>query len=87
MTRADLVRADVDERMSPDDMATLREAQHLQAALLAQQARAEAGPRAVPGVCSTCGSVAQAAAVYCDDDCRADHQHRLDVRTRQMGRR
>lgn len=75
---------DVDpaERLGPDDMATRREAEFLAAALRAQSAHA-ALPGAVPGACSNCGAVCLPQAVYCDADCRADHEQRLRVLGRQ----
>ena len=74
------------ERLSADDMATEREAQHLQAALAARKAAAALAPRDVPGVCTNCKGRCLPHAVYCDDDCRDDHQHREAVLKRQ-GRR
>lgn len=87
MTRSELTRPDPTERLGPDDMATLREEQHLQAALLRQQERAERTPAGRPGWCSNCGEACVALAVYCDDDCRDDHQHRLAVTAKQQARR
>ena len=78
---------DTSERLSPDDMATLRDEQFLQAAQIAQAAAAARAPKGVPGVCSNCQAVCLPSAVYCDEDCRADHQHRLTVQQRQRGRR
>ena len=78
--RADGV--DPTERLSPDDMATLREQQFL-AAALARQRASRPQRRAQPGVCEICRAVCLPLAVYCDEDCRADHQHRLTVLARQ----
>lgn len=88
MTRADLAEGhDTTERLSPDDMATLREEQHLQAALLRQRQLAARHPRDVPGICSNCAERCLPLAVYCDEDCREDHQHRLGVLAKQQARR
>ena len=57
MTRADFsTGVDTTERLGPDDLATLREAQHLQAALAAQRLRAQRGAGDKPGTCSNCGA-------------------------------
>lgn len=86
MTRPDFsTGVDTTERLGPDDLATLREAQHLQAALAAQRLRAQRGEGDKPGTCSNCGAACLPLAVYCDDDCRQDHQHRTAVRSRQFG--
>jgi len=68
---------DPDERLSADDMATRREEEFLAHARLAQQARAAGGDVIRQGVCSNCGLACQPQAVYCDADCRADHEQRL----------
>lgn len=88
MTRAELAAGhDTTERMGPDDMATLRDEQHLQAALLRQRQAAMAMPGSKPGTCSNCSQPCLPAAVYCDEDCRADHQHRVTVQRKQKARR
>lgn len=76
MTRGGLEERDATERLSVDDMATLTEEQQREAALLAHR-RAAAQVRSVPGVCSNCGDGCLPAAVYCDADCRHDHERRL----------
>lgn len=73
---------DTTERLGPDDMASLREQQHLEAALIGQAARAERS-RGVPGVCSNCSDTCHPCAVYCDEDCRTDHEHRESTLARQ----
>jgi hypothetical protein len=65
------------ERLGPDDQATQREAEFLQRALLNQQLRAARQPSAVQGVCTNCLDTCHPLAVYCDEDCRADHEARL----------
>lgn len=84
--RASLGGHDTSERLSPDDQATLREEQFLQFARITQMAIAAAAPRSRQGVCSNCGEACMPHVVYCDDDCRTDHQHRESVLKRQ-GRR
>ena len=74
--------ADGTERLSADDMATRREGEFLAAALRAQTAAAAVGG-ARPGLCSNCGAACLPQAVYCDDDCRSDHEHRRRVLARQ----
>lgn len=67
---------DTSERLSADDMATRREAEFLAAALRVQAGRAAATAH-TPGVCGNCREVCLPLAVYCDEDCRADHEWRL----------
>jgi len=74
--------SDPSERLSADDQATQREAQFL-AAAVARQVQRAAGTRHVQGVCSNCGQRCLPLAVYCDGDCRADHEDRLQVLRRQ----
>mgnify|MGYP003342453073 FL=1 len=69
-----------EERLaSPDDMATRREEQFLQAALAAHRP----GPGAPKGRCANCGASCMPLAVYCDPDCRADHEERLAAAARR----
>lgn len=63
-------------------MATRRESEFLSAALLNQAASAARSARP-PGVCANCGAVCLPQAVYCDPDCRADHERRAGVLARQ----
>ena len=42
--------------------------------LLAQQLQAAATPAAGQGVCANCGGACLPLAVYCDSDCRSDHE-------------
>lgn len=67
---------DTNERLSADDMATRREAEFLAAALRVQAAQAAATAH-VAGVCGNCREACLPLAVYCDEDCRADHEWRL----------
>jgi len=73
------------ERLSPDDEATRREGEFLADALDMQRRRAEAMSRSTPGVCTNCRELCLPMAVFCDEDCRADHELRLQRRQR-MGR-
>ena len=84
MSRALLADRDATERLGADDMATLHEVQLREAALLEQSLRAQT-ERSTPGVCSNCGAECLPLAVYCDDDCRSDHEHRLRVLRRAGG--
>lgn len=70
------------ERLSADDQASRAEADFLASALLKVQ-RAGALRQGVPGVCGNCGAKCLPLAVYCDADCRDDHQHRLGALARQ----
>lgn len=74
------------ERLSPDDMATLREAQ-FRAAALAAHAQAACQAQRTPGLCANCRQPCLPQAAYCDADCRADDEARLQVRRRQGLRR
>lgn len=87
MTRALAVEVDGNERLSADDQATLAEEQHLAAALNAQRLAANAQQLLKPGTCANCAAACLPQAVYCDTDCRADHEQRLAVRARTRGRR
>lgn len=71
-----------DRPSSVDDMATMREEQFNAAALAA--ARRPVVPSA-PGVCQNCGDRLASLAVYCDTDCRADHERR-QLSQRRVGR-
>ncbi len=76
---------DTGERLGPDDMATRREAEFLADALAVQQLRARGGELIVAGTCTNCGERCAPAAVYCDTECRADHERRLAAHVR-MGK-
>ena len=67
---------DMTERLSADDLASVREAEFLQRSLDAQAQEAAAALRAMPGTCSNCGEACLPCAVYCDEDCRRDHEWR-----------
>lgn len=71
------------ERLSADDQATRREAQFTADALDMQRRRAESMARSTPGVCTNCGEICLPTTVFCDTDCRVDHERRLQRRQRQ----
>lgn len=73
------------ERLSADDMATQREGEFLAAALKAQRdgAALHAARAGATGRCANCGERCAPLARYCDDECRADHEHRQQVLARQ----
>lgn len=73
---------DPTERLSADDLATQRDAEFTAAALSAARRPVAAS---TPGVCANCGARLPSLAVYCDADCRADHEHRQGLS--QRGRR
>ena len=84
MTAHKPIAVDVDshERLGPDDQATQREEQFRAAALAAQQQVAQA-VISRRGVCSYCRVPCLPLAVYCDDECRRDHEDHLQVLRRQ----
>lgn len=65
------------ERLDETDMAARREAEFLADALEAQRIRAAGGLTVRKGVCANCEEPCMPQAVYCDADCRADHELRL----------
>lgn len=75
--------ADPTERLSADDQATQREAQFLAHALLAQRLRAEGGVAIRTGVCAWCAARCEANSIYCDAECRTDHEAELRTLARQ----
>lgn len=79
------VERDPQERLGADDMATVREAEFLHRALTAAQA-ASRQVAVKRGVCGNCGDICTPTALYCDDDCRDDHQRRLAVQRHARGR-
>ena len=71
-----------DRPSSVDDMATQREAEFTAAALAASRTGGVVG---TPGVCLNCAARLASLAVYCDADCRADHEHRVSLGRRVRG--
>jgi hypothetical protein len=71
------------ERLSAEDMAA-RTAEQMQAgALLAHQLRAAGGAYIQRGMCCNCGARCLPAAVYCDAECKSDHEVRTLAQARQ----
>ena len=68
---------DPTERVVEDDQAAHRAAEFREHALLNQRLAALRLPAARPGVCTNCLERCLPLAVYCDDDCRADHERRI----------
>ncbi|WP_457425643.1 hypothetical protein [Roseateles sp. P5_E7] len=81
--RPPLTDHDATERLGAEDMAALHAEQLLNVAKLAHQRTAEAALASVPGVCTNCGGECLPRAVYCDDDCREDHEDRVQTLRRQ----
>lgn len=75
---------DPTEHLSPDHMATRQEALFL-ADALAAQAQASRHTVRERGRCANCGAACLPLAVYCDADCRADHERRERAQRRQGG--
>jgi len=65
------------ERPGEEDMASRREEEFRALALRQQQQRASCRRASQPGVCTNCGNACLPTAVYCDADCRDDHERRL----------
>lgn len=66
------------ERLSADDEAQRMAALHTEAALYEQRLRAQRSSfGAQPGRCSNCLEPCLPTAVYCDSDCRDDHEARI----------
>jgi hypothetical protein len=68
------------ERLSADDQATAR-ALDIQSDALAAHRRRNA-VHGTPGTCSFCSEACLPQAVYCDVDCRRDHERLLGARAR-----
>ena len=71
------------EVATADDLASRRADEFLAMALIGQQAKAEGGRAVQAGTCTWCGQRCMARAVYCDADCRADHETEQRRRARQ----
>ncbi len=74
---------DVSDATTLEDQAAAIEAWQRDLALREQGLRAAAESTA--GVCTNCGERCRLPAVYCDADCRADHERRRRVLARQGG--
>lgn len=75
------------DRLTKDDQATRLDELQLAAALRQHQAAALRAPARRPGVCTNCGAACLPSAVYCDADCREDHETREATQARLAGRR
>lgn len=71
------------EVATADDLAARRADEFLALALLNQRGHARREAPSQAGVCTWCGEPCQVRAVYCDADCRADHESELAARARQ----
>lgn len=71
-----------DERLSAEDMAS-RRADEFLADALAVQVRQAGHTMIRRGVCINCAKGCEPAEVYCDAECRADHEGRLRILARQ----
>ena len=74
------------ERLGADDMAKRREEEFRELALAQHELQAAGGQLVQAGVCTNCGERCHPRAVYCDADCRADHEARLQRQARQRRR-
>ncbi len=81
-TRGLNVERDDSERLSADDTATLREEEFRAAALREHEFKAAKAAPVVHGECANCGEPLPPQVVYCDADCRADHEHRQRLEAR-----
>ena len=77
------VERDDQERLSPEDMATQREAEFRADALAVQRLNAASQAQPRRGWCSNCDERCSPFAVYCDEDCKADHEARVRASARQ----
>jgi hypothetical protein len=73
------------ERLGEDDLAALRDGQFTASAIAAQLARG-AVRQSTPGRCLNCAAQILPPSIYCDDDCREDHEAREKI-ARRKGRR
>lgn len=73
------------ERVGEEDMAA-RSSELFLASALRRQQRAACKRASEPGVCTNCGSACLPQAVYCDQACREDHEHRLAAEQRRGAR-
>lgn len=73
---------DPTDRVMEDDQAAYRAQEFRERALLIQRLHAANGLASVPGHCANCGEPCLPLAVYCDADCRDDHEFRLALVSR-----
>lgn len=65
-----------------DDLAAHRADEFLAMAMLDHELRKRGGQAIQRGMCASCGQVCAPAAVYCDADCREDHELQLAAQAR-----
>lgn len=75
-------REEFERLADPEDQAQRVADRFRESALAHQQQMAEKAPRGKPGVCSNCAQVCLPTAIYCDEDCRDDHERRLRLHAR-----
>ena len=80
------IERDEAQRLSADDQATQRDAEFLADAIEAQRLAALRLAPPPRGVCVNCRAPCAPRAVYCDEDCRADHEVRVSA-ARRLGQR
>lgn len=73
------------ERRGPDDTAQFVADLFQEASLQEHRLRARRTPAGIAGTCSNCGERCLPTAVYCDADCRDDHEARERKRARGVG--
>lgn len=78
-------REDLERLSDPEDQAQRTAERFLDSARAEQARRAAVAPKGRPGICSNCGEMCLPTAVYCDPQCRDDHEARLRAAQRQRG--
>ena len=73
------------ERLSADDEAQRTADLFLAGALADQALAARRAHAAEPGTCANCGEACLPTAIYCDADCRDDHEARVLAQRRTAG--
>jgi hypothetical protein len=73
---SDVLVRDTLERLSADDLATVREFEFIFAALAAHRKRTSRLTYLPLGICRNCEERCTPGETYCDDDCRTDHAQR-----------
>jgi hypothetical protein len=72
----DVLARDTLERLSADDLATVRESEFIFAALAKHHERTARLTYLPLGICRNCEERCAPGEAYCDDDCRIDHTQR-----------
>lgn len=72
----DVLARDTLERLSADDLATVRESEFIFAALAKHRQRTSRLTYLPLGICRNCEERCLPGETYCDDDCRTDHAER-----------